>query len=523
MNIHLSIKQRMMFGFTLLVVLIIITSAAGLLYVRTTKTAFQDTVVTSGKGYDQIQSIFDLQISWLNVVSTIGRLLLTHEVALVDDLNQLTETFDRQLNALQAQPIHKDQNIQDQEQQISYVQSIGSNLKGAATELGWIVESGDWDKAERMRRTEIESFQSVFNNRLEQLKVDIEEDVNDAVKQTEQDQAASERNLSIYWAIAIVLALLASFGIASLTTISIIRPLQHLMNAVQEFGRGNFAVRAQTAGRDELSKLAGVFNNMADELRSLVETLEDRVRQRTHELELARNEAEKANQVKSQFLANMSHELRTPLNAILNLTGFVSEGYMGPVNPEQAESLQTVVTSGNHLLNLINDILDIAKIEVGKTELFIEDVDLNMELKGVMATIQGLIKDKPVKLVDQISRDLPHISGDGRRLHQVFLNLLSNAVKFTPQGNITISANCRDGEVLVAIRDTGVGIRAEDQALIFEPFRQAEHGLRTGQSSTGLGLPISKHFVEAHGGKLWMESVYGEGSAFFVTLPIKTT
>lgn len=316
---------------------------------------------------------------------------------------------------------------------------------------------------------------------------------------------------------SIVLAL----GVAFIANMMIVRPLTQLTDAAQRIGAREPNVKLpEYAHQDEIGVLNSAFGEMIMQLDELINTLEDRVKRRTQQLEIARNEAEKANRVKSQFLANMSHELRTPLNAILNFTSFVLQGFMGPVTDEQVEALNTVSTSGDHLLNLINDVLDIAKIEVGKMDLFIEEVDLNVELKGVVSIAQGLLQDKPVELITDIEPSLPKLRGDSRRLHQVFLNLLSNAVKFTSEGSITLAAHRHANEVKVMVRDTGVGIAPEDQDLVFQAFEQTEQGIKYG-GGTGLGLPISKHFVEAHGGRMWVESAVGTGSTFYVSLPLE--
>lgn len=239
------------------------------------------------------------------------------------------------------------------------------------------------------------------------------------------------------------------------------------------------------------------------------------------EARAAREEAEKASKIKSEFLANMSHELRTPLNAILNFTEFVADGVLGEVNDKQIETLQKAISSGEHLLSLINDILDLTKIEVGMMELFIQDVDLNQQLESVLGTIKGLVKNKPdVTLTSEIEANLPILQGDKRRLRQVFLNLLSNAVKFTPKGTIELKTYTEDGQIIAYIKDSGIGIASEDLELVFESFRQAEKSL-TATAGTGLGLPISKHFVEAHGGKIWLESTPNVGTTFYVALPIQ--
>lgn len=239
----------------------------------------------------------------------------------------------------------------------------------------------------------------------------------------------------------------------------------------------------------------------------------------------AREQAEIANQLKSQFLANMSHELRTPLNAIVNFNDFVLQEVYGPINDDQRSSLSKVHKSAYDLLNLINDILDFSKIESGMMELFIEEVNLNEVVEEVLETTRGLLQDKTsIELVTEIDPDLPSLKGDKLRIQQILLNLLSNAVKFTEQGSITLRAQKQPNAVLFAVKDTGSGIAPSEQATIFEEFRQSRlnrHStIRTAQRGTGLGLPIAKHFVEAHGGRIWLESQLGGGSAFYVSLPL---
>jgi signal transduction histidine kinase len=236
----------------------------------------------------------------------------------------------------------------------------------------------------------------------------------------------------------------------------------------------------------------------------------------------ARKEAEQANIVKSQFLASMSHELRTPLNAILNFTQFVSTGVLGTVNADQIDMLGKVVQSGQHLLSLINDVLDISKIEAGALKLFVEaNVDLYHEASSVVDTAQSLIGKKPITLTFDAVDDLPLIVGDKRRIRQIMLNLVSNACKFTEKGSIRIELKLDQQAVLFAVHDTGPGIAPEDAALVFEVFRQSSTGLHQGEG-TGLGLPISQRLAEAHGGRLWLQSVPGQGASFFVTLPVNS-
>ena len=231
-------------------------------------------------------------------------------------------------------------------------------------------------------------------------------------------------------------------------------------------------------------------------------------------------ETEQADQAKSAFLSSMSHELRTPLNAIINFVEMVARGMIGPVNGEQVEILDQALHSSKHLLNLINDVLDISKIQAGQLTLFIEDqVSVQVEVEAALSMVGGLLQEKGLQLIRDIDPHLPLVPCDRRRLRQVLLNLISNAIKFTHQGTVTVSVKNQEADVLFAVIDTGPGIPPEEQKLIFEPFLQAENGERQVQG-TGLGLPISRSLVRAHGGELWVDSQRGEGSAFFFTLPV---
>jgi signal transduction histidine kinase len=247
----------------------------------------------------------------------------------------------------------------------------------------------------------------------------------------------------------------------------------------------------------------------------------DETRRLFLEAQEARTAAEQANQAKSTFLSSMSHELRTPLNAIINFVEMIARGMIGPVNQEQVELLDQALYSSKHLLHLINDVLDISKIQAGQLTLFIEEeVSVQVEVEATLSIVGGLLQEKGVQLIRDIDPHLPMLSCDRRRLRQVLLNLISNAIKFTDKGTVTVSAKDQGQEVLFAVIDTGAGIPRDKQDLIFEPFIQTVNGEKQMQG-TGLGLPISRSLVRAHGGELWVESEPGEGSAFFFTLPVE--
>ncbi|MBE2270011.1 MAG: hypothetical protein IAE80_17370 [Anaerolinea sp.] len=278
-----------------------------------------------------------------------------------------------------------------------------------------------------------------------------------------------------------------------------------------------------------VSYLRREFEQRVAEVNDLVATLEARVQARTTELadaneqaNHARAEAERANRIKSQFLAAMSHELRTPLNSIINFSEFIREGMFGEVNAEQKEAAGNIVSSSRHLLALINDVLDISKIESGSLQLFVEDgVSIEQELRGLEKTAQTLVQGKPVSIRLELDDPLPTVRGDRLRIRQVLLNLISNACKFTEQGSITISAHQQDASMVISVADTGPGIRQQDMESIFETFRQTEVGLRVGKG-TGLGLPIARRLTEAHGGALKVESIYGQGATFTALLPLSS-
>ncbi len=229
---------------------------------------------------------------------------------------------------------------------------------------------------------------------------------------------------------------------------------------------------------------------------------------------------EAASRHKSEFLANMSHELRTPLNAIIGFSEVLLERMFGEVNEKQTEYLQDILASGQHLLSLINDILDLSKIEAGRMELALATFPLPQALENAVTLVKERAARHGIALKLEVDPRLGELEGDERKIKQVLLNLLSNAVKFTPEGGrISLKAGLRDGSVEISVSDTGIGIAPEDQGAIFEEFRQVGGDEARKQEGTGLGLTLTKKFVEMHGGRIWVESEVGRGSTFTFTLP----
>jgi signal transduction histidine kinase len=230
---------------------------------------------------------------------------------------------------------------------------------------------------------------------------------------------------------------------------------------------------------------------------------------------------ELASRHKSQFLANMSHELRTPMNAVLGYTDLILDNIFGEVPEAIRDTLERVKSNGQHLLGLINDVLDLSKIEAGQLILSLGDYAMDEVVHAVVSAVESLAAGKKLDFEATVAPDLPPGRGDERRLTQVLLNLAGNAIKFTDAGKVSIDARVNDGSFVVSVIDTGPGISEADQQKIFEEFQQADSSSTRTKGGSGLGLSISRRIVELHGGRLWVESVLGHGSTFSFTVPLR--
>jgi len=230
---------------------------------------------------------------------------------------------------------------------------------------------------------------------------------------------------------------------------------------------------------------------------------------------------EAASTAKSQFLANMSHEFRTPLNAIIGFTEVLQDQIPGPLNADQLEYLGDIHDGGQLLLRLINDVLDLSKVEAGRLELFYETFPIAQMVRETVTTLRGLAEKKGLAIQLNLPPELGLITADQIRLKQVLYNLLSNAVKFTDEGEITVSAMLENQQLHLTITDTGIGMRAEDMGRIFVEFSQVDTSHSRRHTGTGLGLALSRRLVESHGGRIWADSIFGVGSAFHVVLPLQ--
>jgi len=237
----------------------------------------------------------------------------------------------------------------------------------------------------------------------------------------------------------------------------------------------------------------------------------------------ANEELRKATEAKSEFLAHMSHELRTPLNVIIGFSELMQDGVPGEINKEQRQCLDDILSSGKRLLDLINEVLDLSKIESGKTELRLTNIALPSVIESLRSTMMPMLAPRKQSLKVEVEEGLPPVHVDKAKVRQVLLNLLSNATRFTPDGGKLKIEAVREGDwCQVSVIDNGIGIKKEDQERMFEPFYQLDNPLTKEKGGTGLGLTLVKQIIERHGGRIWVESEYGKGSRFTFTLPLAT-
>jgi len=335
---------------------------------------------------------------------------------------------------------------------------------------------------------------------------------NELVNKAEADMVASaeasheafvgsRHAVMAFAAVSILLALVLGYAISW----SLIGPVQQMDERLRQIGAGDFAARIEVPNRDELGALASDINRMSEELGRLYRQLET------------------ASRHKSEFLANMSHELRTPLNAVIGFSEVLEARMFGELNAKQVEYVHDIHSSGRHLLSLINDILDLSKIEAGKVVLEPSRFHLGNAMEGALTLLRERAARHGIELSMQVDERLGEIVADERKVRQVLLNLLSNAVKFTPDGGrVDVRAGLVDGVVEVSVTDTGIGIAPKDQEAIFEEFQQVGDNALHKREGTGLGLTLARKFVELHGGRIRVQSELGTGSTFTFSLPMSS-
>jgi signal transduction histidine kinase len=484
-----TVHAKLLAAFLAIVLLLIIVGAAGLQTLSAVNRRAEDLVQLQRKiaAYRQLQHDTTGQL-----YSVSSALLVPEERTLDATLRQLNQ-FGYDLDRLQFV-------ARDEVELLTRVREDYEQFIKVVTQVVELIRAGKAVQGRELKLTQA----GPLADRLERL-------TNELVNKAEADMVASidatqEAYLGSRWVVigfavgAIGLALVLGYAISW----SVIGPVLGMDARLKELTSGDFSGRVEIPNRDELGTLAGNLNRMSEELGRLY------------------REIESASQHKSEFLANMSHELRTPLNAIIGFSEVLLERMFGELNPKQEEYLKDVLASGRHLLSLINDILDLSKVEAGKMELEPSAFNLPASLEGCLTLVRERATRHGIGLALTVDERVGDVVADERKVRQVVLNLLSNAVKFTPEtGRVVVEITQGEGEVEIAVSDTGVGIAPEDQAAVFEEFRQVGSDQSRKSEGTGLGLALARKFVELHGGRIWLTSEVGKGSTFAFTLPLR--
>ena len=353
--------------------------------------------------------------------------------------------------------------------------------------------------AQRVQTAEVQPVADRLERLTNELVDRAQAEVAQSIEDSRQAYARSQAIVLAFAGISLVLALVLGLALG----FSIIRPIRAIGSRVERIAAGDFSDHVRVDNRDELGALAANIDRMNDQLGRLYGDLEA------------------ANRHKSEFLSNMSHELRTPLNAIIGFSEVLLQRLFGELNERQADYLQDILESGRHQLALVNDVLDLSKVEAGRMELQLSKFSLQAVIDNGIAMLRETAARSGVVLEVECDPRIDTIEADERKVRQVLFNLLSNAVKFTSKGGtVRVRTEARTDAVEISVDDTGVGIAPEDQGRIFEEFRQAKEGTSL-EGSTGLGLTLAKRFVELHGGAMSLRSTVGQGSTFMFVLPLR--
>ena len=502
-RIRTSVQRKLLAAFLLITLLFLLMGAFSVQTIRrmSQHTDWLDDAHQRVAASHQLQHSLAMQMHLTGMA-----LLVREETALANILRENNRFNDTLVVIEEAAP--------DAERQL--IQKIRTAQEEAMTlvaDIANLVRDGKIDAATRLQLTrEDPLYRSI--DALVGLVVQHENDRMAALRAS--IEAANRRSLIVMGAFAIASVTLALVG-GFVISWAFILPVRAAEAFLSDVAAGTLTGVVEIPNRDEFGALATRLNETTRELARL----DAEQRQAADALRSLNAKLEQASRAKSEFLANMSHELRTPLNAILGFTEMLLDGLYGDVPTELKEPLADIQTNGQHLLRLINDVLDLSKIEAGRMELSLGDYAVADVVASVRASLRSLANEKGLELVTEVAPDVSDAYGDSKRITQCLLNLVGNALKFTRQGRVVVAVN-RDSEQLrFRVSDTGIGIPADQLDAIFAEFRQVDTTTTRDFGGTGLGLSITKKFVELHGGRIWVESEPGKGSTFYFTVPLR--
>lgn len=485
---HPSLRAKLLLAFLVIEALLVSVGVIGLLSLREADQHASQIVALQHKieAYRQVQHDTLRQLQGVSAA-----LAVPSEMTLAGALRQINQ-FGYDLDRVAF--VAKDEvAVLDQVRQ-EYARFIGV-VSGVVD----LIRSGRANEAKQIELAEL----GPLADRLERL-------TNQLVNRAEADMVAGiDASRRTYAISRILVTAVALVGFALTLVLghaisrSVIDPVHTIHQGLNRIAAGDFTQRIAMSNRDELGALAAHVNSTCDELRELYRSLEE------------------ASSHKSQFLANMSHELRTPLNAILGFSELLLDGIYGEPPDKMRSAVERIQRNGRHLLGLINDVLDLSKIEAGQLRLSVADYSVEGLVSTVYASVEPLAAEKRLSLSMTVPPGLPPARGDERRLAQALINLVGNAIKFTDAGEVRIEVAPKGDTYVFSVRDTGPGVDEADQMKIFEEFQQVDNSITKVKGGTGLGLAIVKRIVEMHGGRIWIDSRLGHGATFSFSVPAR--
>ena len=483
-----TVHAKLLAAFLIIVLLLIIVGAVGLQVLSGVNRRADDLVKLQRKiaAYRQLQHDTTSQL-----YSVSSALVVPEERTLDATLRQLNQ-FGYDLDRLQFV-------AKDEVELLAQVRDDYEKFIAVVTHVVELIRRGKVAEGRELQLTQAGPLADRLERVTNQLVNRAEADMVASIEAGEEAYRTS-RWVVIGFAVASIgLALVLGYAISW----SLIDPVQRMDTRLREIAAGDFSRHVAVMNRDELGALAANLNRMNDQLGRVY------------------RELEAASRHKSEFLANVSHELRTPMNAILGFNELILDGIYGDVPPDVKVPLTDIQNSGKHLLRLINNVLDLSKIEAGRMELTPTDYVAQDTVERVRASLGSLAAQKGIDFVTAVPPDLPTALGDAGRITQCLMNLAGNALKFTREGRVEIAVELRGNLLYYRVTDTGIGIAQDQLDTIFAEFRQGDATITREFGGTGLGLSITKKIIEMHGGRIWVESEIGKGSTFWFTIPLR--